>query len=99
MFQLEGCTAVVIGRSSIVGSPMSQLLKWSHATVTVCHSRTKDLGCVVSSADVVVAAAGSAGLVKGEWIKEGAVVIDCGINSISDASKKSGKNGAKFNRS
>lgn len=88
---LKGKNAVVVGRSDIVGSPVSYLLKNADATVTVCHSRTKDLPGIVKGADVVVAAIGKAGFVKGEWLKEGAVVIDVGTNYIPDESKKSGQ--------
>ena len=80
----------ISGRSKIVGTPMSELLKWKHCTVTVCHSKTKDLGAIVKTADIVVVAIGKSNFVPGEWIKPGAVVIDCGINSVPDASKKSG---------
>ena len=69
---------------------MSELLKWKHCTVTVCHSKTRDLGSIVKTADVVVVAIGKANFVPGDWIKPGAVVIDCGINSVPDASKKAG---------
>ncbi len=78
--ELRGARAVVIGRSSLVGKPMALLLLEQHATVTMCHSRTRDLGGVVSEAEVVVAAVGRAELVRGEWIKPGAVVIDVGTN-------------------
>jgi len=78
--ELRGATAVVIGRSLLVGKPVALLLLEQHATVTLCHSRTRDLGAVVHGADVVVAAIGRAELVRGEWIKDGAVVIDVGIN-------------------
>ncbi|TKA66998.1 C-1-tetrahydrofolate synthase, cytoplasmic [Cryomyces minteri] len=88
---LSGKNAVVIGRSDIVGSPVSYLLKNADATVTVCHSRTQGLEEIVKRADVVVAAIGKPGFVKGSWLKEGAVVIDVGTNYISDESKKSGK--------
>ncbi|KAK5156064.1 hypothetical protein LTR04_005721 [Oleoguttula sp. CCFEE 6159] len=88
---LSGKNAVVIGRSDIVGSPVSYLLKNADATVTVCHSRTQGLEEIVKRADVVVAAIGKPGFVKGGWLKEGAVVIDVGTNYISDESKKSGK--------
>jgi methylenetetrahydrofolate dehydrogenase (NADP+)/methenyltetrahydrofolate cyclohydrolase len=77
---LKGKHAVVVGRSNIVGKPVAILLLQRHATVTVCHSRTADLPSVVRSADVVVAAVGKAEMVKGDWIKPGAVVIDVGIN-------------------
>jgi methylenetetrahydrofolate dehydrogenase (NADP+)/methenyltetrahydrofolate cyclohydrolase/formyltetrahydrofolate synthetase len=68
-----------------------KLLKWHDATVTVCHSKTKDLKSIVLGADIVVAAIGKPHFIKGDWIKPGAVVIDCGINSIPDSSAKSGK--------
>lgn len=79
---LSGLNAVVIGRSNIVGKPMASLLLQRNATVTVTHSRTKDLAGVVAQADIVVAAVGRANMVKGDWIKPGAVVIDVGINRI-----------------
>lgn len=88
--EISGKKAVVLGRSKIVGSPMAQLLIHHNATVTVCHSRTVDLPSVVKDADIVVVAIGRAQMVKGDWLKEGAVVIDCGINSIPDATRKSG---------
>ncbi|CAC5366007.1 MTHFD [Mytilus coruscus] len=88
---IAGATAVVVGRSKIVGSPMADLLKWNHATVTVCHSKTQNLPDIVKTADIVVVGIGRPQMVKGDWIKQGAVVIDCGINSIPDATKKSGK--------
>ncbi len=81
---LTGKEAVVIGRSNIVGKPQSILLLEKHATVTICHSRTKNLPEVVKRADVVVAAVGRAEMVKGDWIKPGAVVIDVGINRTED---------------
>ncbi len=79
---LSGKDAVVIGRSNIVGKPMAQLLLNENATVTIAHSRTKDLPAVVRRADIVVAAVGRAEMVKGDWVKDGAVVIDVGINRI-----------------
>ncbi|KAF7274102.1 hypothetical protein GWI33_013220 [Rhynchophorus ferrugineus] len=88
---LEGAEAVVLGRSKIVGTPVSELLKWHHATVTVCHSKTKNLKEKCRNADILVVAIGKAEYVKGDWIKPGAVVIDCGINVIPDSSKKSGQ--------
>lgn len=81
---LSGKDAVVIGRSNIVGKPMSMMLLKKNATVTICHSKTKDLPERVKAADLVVAAIGKAEFVKGEWIKEGAVVIDVGINRTDD---------------
>lgn len=88
--KIQGATSVVLGRSKIVGTPMAELLKWHHATVTTCHSRTADLPGVVRTADILVVGIGRPEFVKGSWIKPGAVVIDCGINSIPDATKKSG---------
>ncbi len=79
---LSGKTAVVIGRSNIVGKPMASLLLAANATVTIAHSRTPDLPAVCRRADVLVAAAGRAHLVKGDWVKPGAVVIDVGINRV-----------------
>lgn len=79
---LSGKTAVVIGRSNIVGKPMASLLMQRNATVTVTHSRTKDLPKVVSKADIVVAAIGRPEMIKADWIKPGAVVIDVGINRV-----------------
>ena len=79
---LSGLNAVVIGRSNIVGKPMASLLLRANATVTICHSRTRDLPGVVRNADIVVAAVGRANMVEGDWIKPGAVVIDVGINRV-----------------
>ncbi len=84
--ELQGRRAVVIGRSNIVGKPTALLLLGRHATVTVCHSRTRDLAGVCREADVLVAAVGRARLVRGDWIKPGAVVIDVGINRLPDGS-------------
>ncbi|XP_075049059.1 C-1-tetrahydrofolate synthase, cytoplasmic [Mixophyes fleayi] len=89
--QIAGKRAVVIGRSKIVGAPMHDLLLWNHATVTTCHSKTELLSEEVSRADILVVGAGKPEMVKGEWIKPGAIVIDCGINYIPDATKISGK--------
>jgi methylenetetrahydrofolate dehydrogenase (NADP+)/methenyltetrahydrofolate cyclohydrolase len=75
---LEGAEAVVVGRSDLVGKPVAALLLAAHATVTICHSRTKDLGEVCRRADVLIAAVGQPGLIQGEWVKKGAVVIDVG---------------------
>jgi len=80
----KGKRAVVVGRSNLVGKPIAQLLLQKHATVTIAHSRTADLPGVVSEADIVIAAVGVRGLVKGAWIKQGAVVIDVGINRGDD---------------
>ena len=88
---LSGLDAVVIGRSNIVGKPMAQLLIGDSCTVTVAHSRTKDLPDVVRRADIVVAAVGRAQMVPGDWIKPGATVIDVGINRIDAPEKGIGK--------
>ncbi len=85
---LSGMDAVVVGRSNIVGKPMAQLLLGDSCTVTIAHSRTKDLPDVVRRADIVVAAVGRPEMVPGDWIKEGATVIDVGINRI----ERDGKN-------
>ncbi|KAJ8976305.1 hypothetical protein NQ317_010259 [Molorchus minor] len=85
---LSGADAVVLGRSKIVGTPAAELLKWNNATVTVCHSKTKDLKAQCQKADVLVVAIGQPEFVKGDWIKPGAVVIDCGINAISGMGKQ-----------
>jgi methylenetetrahydrofolate dehydrogenase (NADP+)/methenyltetrahydrofolate cyclohydrolase len=77
---LEGCQAVVLGRSNIVGKPMALLLLRENATVTLCHSRTKELPKVCQQADVLCVAVGRAKMVKGSWIKPGAIVIDFGVN-------------------
>ncbi len=90
MGSLEGKNAVVIGRSNIVGMPVSLLLLRENATVTICHSRTKNLPEIAKRADILVAAIGRPEYVKGEWIKPGAVVIDVGVNRVDDASKKRG---------
>lgn len=90
MDTLEGVNAVVLGRSNIVGMPVALLLVEANATVTICHSRTKNLPDVVRQADVLVAAVGRAEMVRGDWIKPGAVVIDVGVNRIDDPSAKNG---------
>ena len=77
---LAGARAVVVGRSNIVGKPMAQLLLAAHATVTIAHSRTKDLAAVCREADVLVAAVGKARIIEGDWVKPGATVIDVGMN-------------------
>ena len=86
---LSGLNAVVIGRSNIVGKPMAQLLLGESCTVTVAHSRTRDLPDVVRGADIVVAAVGRPEMVKGDWLKAGAAVIDVGINRIAGEAGKS----------
>lgn len=82
--EISGKNAVVVGRSNIVGKPMAMLLLQEHATVTICHSRTKNLAEVCSRADILVAAVGVTGIIKAEHIKEGAVVIDVGMNRLTD---------------
>ncbi len=79
---LEGAEAVVIGRSNLFGKPMAQLLLGADATVTTCHSRTRDLGAVCARADVLIAAIGRPRMVRGDWVKPGAIVIDVGINRL-----------------
>ena len=88
---LKGKNAVVLGRSDIVGSPVSSLLRNADATVTVCHSRTQNLREEIKRADVLVAAIGKPEFVKGDWLKPGAVVVDVGTNYIPDDTKKSGQ--------
>lgn len=88
---LSGLSAVVIGRSNIVGKPMANLLLQESCTVTIAHSRTKDLPAVVRGADIVVAAVGRPEMVRGDWIKEGAAVIDVGINRIPAPERGEGK--------
>jgi 5,10-methylene-tetrahydrofolate dehydrogenase/methenyl tetrahydrofolate cyclohydrolase len=88
--KLSGANAVVVGRSNIVGMPAALLLVKEDATVTVCHSRTKDLAGVVRQADIVIAAIGKAEMIRGDWIKPGAYVIDVGTNRKEDPTKKSG---------
>jgi methylenetetrahydrofolate dehydrogenase (NADP+)/methenyltetrahydrofolate cyclohydrolase len=78
----KGKRAVIVGRSNIVGKPVALMLLARHATVILCHSRTVDLPGEVSQADIVVAAIGKANMIRGEWIKPGAVVIDVGINRL-----------------
>ncbi|KAA9370120.1 bifunctional methylenetetrahydrofolate dehydrogenase/methenyltetrahydrofolate cyclohydrolase FolD [Ochrobactrum quorumnocens] len=88
---LSGLNAVVIGRSNIVGKPMFNLLLAANATVTVAHSRTKDLPAIARTADILVAAVGRPQMVKGDWVKPGATVIDVGINRIPAPEKGEGK--------
>ena len=89
---LSGMNAVVIGRSNIVGKPMAQLLLGDSCTVTIAHSRTKDLADVVRRADIVVAAVGRPEMVPGDWIKPGATVIDVGINRLDAPRTRRGQN-------
>jgi methylenetetrahydrofolate dehydrogenase (NADP+)/methenyltetrahydrofolate cyclohydrolase len=88
--QISGANAVVLGRSNIVGMPAALLLVKENATVTVCHSRTKNLAEVVRQADILIAAIGRTEMVRGDWIKPGAAVIDVGMNDKPDATKKRG---------
>ncbi|HLF01234.1 MAG TPA: bifunctional methylenetetrahydrofolate dehydrogenase/methenyltetrahydrofolate cyclohydrolase FolD [Anaerolineales bacterium] len=88
--QFKGANAVVLGRSNIVGLPAAMLLLHRDCTVTICHSRTKDLPAVCREADILIAAVGRAQMVKRDWVKPGALVIDVGINRVEDSTKKSG---------
>lgn len=81
---IEGKEAVIVGRSNIVGKPLALMLLLRHATITVCHTRTRDLAGVTKRADILVAAAGKAEMVRGEMVKEGAVVVDVGVNRLPD---------------
>ncbi len=83
--EISGRNAVVLGRSNIVGLPVAMLLLHRNATLTVCHSRTADLPAMVRQADILIAAVGRPEMVKGDWIKPGAAVIDVGVNAIDDA--------------
>ncbi len=86
----KGKHAVVVGRSNIVGMPVSLLLLSMDCTVTICHSKTKNIADVIRTGDIVIAAAGKAEMIRGDWIKPGAVVIDVGINPVTDVTKKQG---------
>jgi len=88
--EISGKKAVILGRSNIVGLPVSMLLLHRNATITICHSRTKDIPSVVREADIVVAAIGRPEMVRGDWIKPGAAVIDVGVNAVDDATRKRG---------
>ena len=88
--ELSGANAVVLGRSNIVGMPVSLLLVSANSTVTICHSRTKDIPAITREADVLIAAVGIPEYVKGDWIKPGAVVIDVGVNRVDDETAKRG---------
>ncbi len=88
--QVSGANAVVLGRSNIVGLPAAMLLLHRNATVTICHSRTKDLPAVVRTADILIAAVGRPEMVKADWVKPGAVVIDVGSNRIEDPTAEKG---------
>ncbi len=80
---ISGKNVVVLGRSRLIGTPMSNLLKWNDATVTICHSKTQDLKHICLNAHIIVAAVGKAKLVKQDWVKNDAIVIDCGINELN----------------
>jgi methylenetetrahydrofolate dehydrogenase (NADP+) / methenyltetrahydrofolate cyclohydrolase len=88
--KLEGANAVVLGRSNIVGMPVALLMVRANATTTICHSRTKDLPAVCREADVLIGAVGRPQMVRGDWVKPGAVVIDVGINRIDDPTHPKG---------
>ncbi len=89
-YNLRGANAVVLGRSNIVGMPVALLLVKRDATVTICHSRSKDLPGICRSADVLIAAVGRPEMVRGDWVKPGAVVIDVGTNRVDDPTKEKG---------
>jgi methylenetetrahydrofolate dehydrogenase (NADP+)/methenyltetrahydrofolate cyclohydrolase len=89
--KLSGLNAVVVGRSNLVGKPMAQLLLRDDCTVTIAHSRSRDLPAVVGRADIVVAAVGRPELIKGSWIKQGAVIIDVGVNRMPAPERGEGK--------
>jgi len=88
--KLEGANAVVLGRSNIIGLPISLMLLDENATVTICHSRTRDLATVCKQADVLVVAVGIPEIVRGDWVKSGAMVIDVGVNRVDDEQTKRG---------
>jgi 5,10-methylene-tetrahydrofolate dehydrogenase/methenyl tetrahydrofolate cyclohydrolase len=88
--EIEGKQAVVLGRSNIVGLPVAMLLLHRNATLTICHSRTKDLPGVVRKADILIAAVGRAEMVRGDWVKPGVAVIDVGINAVDDPTRERG---------
>ncbi|RLC64022.1 MAG: bifunctional methylenetetrahydrofolate dehydrogenase/methenyltetrahydrofolate cyclohydrolase FolD [Chloroflexi bacterium] len=88
--EIEGKEAVILGRSNIVGLPVSMLLLHRNATITICHSRTQDLPATCRRADILIAAVGRPEMVKADWVKPGAAVIDVGINRVDDPTKKKG---------
>ena len=88
--QIEGKHVVIVGRSNIVGMPLSLLFLHRNATVTICHSKTENMKNITQTADILVAACGKAKMIKKDYIKEGCVILDVGINSIDDSSRKSG---------
>jgi methylenetetrahydrofolate dehydrogenase (NADP+)/methenyltetrahydrofolate cyclohydrolase len=83
--EIKGAHAVVVGRSDIVGKPMAMMLLHSHATVTLCHSRTRDLAAVTRQANILVAAAGVLALIGADHVREGAIVVDVGMHRVTDA--------------
>jgi 5,10-methylene-tetrahydrofolate dehydrogenase/methenyl tetrahydrofolate cyclohydrolase len=87
---LDGAKAVVLGRSNIVGMPISLLLVKANSTVTICHSHTQNIPSITREADVLIAAVGRAEFVRGDWIKPGATVIDVGVNRVDDPTRKRG---------
>jgi methylenetetrahydrofolate dehydrogenase (NADP+)/methenyltetrahydrofolate cyclohydrolase len=87
---IEGLNAVVLGRSNIVGMPVALLLVRANATMTICHSRSRDLPSITRQADILVASVGKVEMVRGDWVKPGAVVIDVGINRVDDATRPRG---------
>jgi len=96
--EIAGANACVVGRSQIVGRPVASLLLQRHATVTICHSRTRDLPSVTRQADILIAAIGRPAFIRGEFIKPGATVIDVGVNQLSDASEAAALFGAEAER-
>jgi len=88
--ELEGKHVVILGRSNIVGLPVALLALHSNATITICHSRTKDLPSITRQADILICAVGRTQMVKADWVKDGVVIIDVGINELVDPSKKRG---------
>lgn len=96
--EIAGANACVVGRSQIVGRPVASLLLQRHATVTICHSRTRDLPSVTRQADILIAAIGRPAFIRGEFIKPGATVIDVGVNQLSDASEVAALFGAEAER-
>ena len=95
---IAGLSAVIVGRSNIVGKPVAQLLLNENCTVTIAHSKTRDLPAVVRGGDIVVAAVGRPEMVRGDWIKPGATVIDVGINRIAGAGEGRGQDAARRRR-
>ncbi len=88
--EISGKRAVVLGRSNIVGLPVAMLLLHRNATLTICHSRTQNMPDVIRQADILIAAVGRAEMVRGDWVKPGAVVIDVGVNAVDDPTRKKG---------